>query len=99
MSGVEVHCRTNLDPWHAERWPDSLAARPMKGDRIQSLWQTGDGSDRGRGFRLELEVVSIVLHEHRIEVELHMPSWMSNMSIRDFEKWYKRARDLPGAEP
>lgn len=87
---ISVRCHTNLDLWHAEKWPDRLPARPMKGDRIRSLW-----NDDGR--QLELEVVGIVLHPEYVEVELHMPSWMHGKSIRDFEDWYKRFRGVPHA--
>jgi hypothetical protein len=80
---VPVRCHTNLDLWHAEKWPQELPCRPMKGDRIRSLW-----NDDGK--QLELEVVGIVLHPEYVEVELHM----HGKSIRDFEEWYKRFRGV-----
>ena len=33
---VNVRCRTNLDDYTNERWPEVMAVRPVKGDIVQS---------------------------------------------------------------
>jgi len=84
---MKIHCHTNLDLHHCERWPEELPCRPVKGDIITS--STG----------LELEVCRITFKEHKnnygtheksvtIAVELHLvPNRFEHISA--FEKWYK----------
>lgn len=34
---IRVRCRTNLDDYKNENWPEEMAARPMLGDKVQSI--------------------------------------------------------------
>ncbi|MCK9569128.1 hypothetical protein M0R72_09315 [Candidatus Pacearchaeota archaeon] len=94
---VFVHCRTNLDDvMRIEEWPTELTERPMVGDRIQSK------TNHPRGFQLELEVAYVTwkyaggLDKYPpwyLEVYLSLPSWQKSLSIREWQEWYKRARN------
>jgi hypothetical protein len=33
---IKVRCRTNLDDWQTQEWPNEMAARPIIGDRVRA---------------------------------------------------------------
>jgi hypothetical protein len=33
---IPVQCYTNLEEYKGERWPDTMACRPIVGDRVES---------------------------------------------------------------
>ena len=33
---MKVRCRTNLDDFHSEQWPEELSCRPVLGDAVRS---------------------------------------------------------------
>ena len=91
---MRVVCRTNLDISCAEKWPTELEALPRVGDHITSgYWHPS-------GRRLTLRVCGVTFEPHKSSrhphptswvptIELHMPSWLGNASILDFNEWYK----------
>ncbi len=65
-----IHCRTNLDLCHCEKWPEELPTLPRVGDRIESAheWLYYDPplshdaeyyTRQPMKSRVELEVVSV----------------------------------------
>lgn len=34
MELITVRCRTNIDEYHHEEWPDVMCCRPIKGDTV-----------------------------------------------------------------
>ena len=84
---IRVVCHTNLDLNRNEKWPDYLSCRPCCGDVIIS--NTG----------LELKVVRITHMKaeggevsNSLDVELHLVN--SNITITEFEKWYRNRNRL-----
>jgi hypothetical protein len=33
---IEVRCRTNIDKWKMEKWPEKMVDRPILGDFVES---------------------------------------------------------------
>lgn len=90
---MKVICRTNLDLEH-EHWPTELPAVPHVGNLIQSTTNWG-------GFHLRLEVKRVVWREIETgytpetrrkewvpEIEMGIPPFIGDTSIRGFYEWY-----------
>lgn len=65
MSEIRGYCRTNLDGYEGEVWPNTFAAVPRRGDSVQAA----------SGKRLQVVAVTHYYDAGddvpRIEVELH----------------------------
>ena len=55
---IPAICRTNLDDFRREEWPERFFCRPMVGDRVES--KTGK----------ILKIASIIHCKDKIEIEL-----------------------------
>lgn len=81
---IRVQCRTNLDRFKGERWPEAMVAVPRKGEMVQS--------ESGKALCV-VEVTHAVYGERTMEralhgqpyvkVDLHAPPGLEATYMRD----------------
>jgi hypothetical protein len=95
---MKVHFHTNLDEAQpfVHRLNKHLTGQnfaPNKGDRIKFYKYEQPTPSDGPQKTFELEVVNRVVSYGSyltISIELHMPSYYSGMTIREWGEWFNR---------